>query len=81
MRNDMSAPGTTPIHIGGNNKAPLKLLDTCVFVTKAKRTGVRYHHIHNEQKNYKTVVFRYVNAEANLADRLTKPDEDQIHIS
>ena len=69
----MSAPDTTPICIGCDNQGALKLIDTGVLKAKTKHIDVKYHHVHNEQKNHGTVDFHYVNTEMNLADPLTKP--------
>ena len=80
MRNDMSTqdtqdgtPNTAPIRIGCDNQGVLKLIDTGVFKAKTKHIDVKYRHVHDEQKNRKTVDFHYVNTEVNLADLLTKP--------
>ena len=70
----MSAGGsdTAPIRMGCDNQGALKLIDTGIFKAKTKYIDVKYHHIHNEQKNHGTVDFHYVNTEMNLAGLLMK---------
>ena len=58
--------------MGCDNQGALKLIDTGIFKAKTKHIDVKYRHIHDEQKNRKTVESLYVNTELNLADLLTK---------
>jgi len=75
----MTIPNNAPIRIGCDNHGALKLINSGVVKAKTRHIDVKYHHVHDEQKTHKTVVFNYVSTDLNIADILTKALPRQRH--
>jgi hypothetical protein len=62
-----------PLKIYGNNQGILKLVKSGIIQAHTKHIDMKFHHVHNEMVNQKTINFEYIQTSKNIADCLTKP--------
>jgi hypothetical protein len=62
-----------PLKIYDDNQGALKLVKSGIVQAHTKHIDVKFHHIHDEMVNQKTVNFEYIYTSKNIADCLTKP--------